>query len=426
MKRFFAVLAAVSLISAPTAAQFNQCGFGVCPSAVVSGGGGPSSIGRGQVAARVGLHGRIVFEGDSITAGSSGPTYVQFALTQSGGRLFAPAGYNQATGGQTAAQMAGQVAAVTGLAPKVVVYLSGTNDLSGTADTPATIFANQRTAVNAYKAAGAVVVFVGTLPRNDATWLALSGARQADRTTLLNLQRAQSDVRFVDLEASFNPTTMTVDGLHPNYLGAITIGTAVGNAIAAATIETSVLVGYDTAANFLVGAAENPTFTGTGGSGSGTPTPTGTIPTNWVVSQNDALTVVSSVTTLNGRPAVRLQVSGTNSTSGRVVNLQNTVTYPGQAGEFWEMWWDFSLASGSANLRAISASTDTAAMPNVSSPEVYPTNAVAGVLRPPMNAALAGVDTTVTIQGTLVFAAGVVAADITWAAPFYRRVPSGQ
>ena len=116
------------------------------------------------------LHSRIVFEGDSITAGSSGPQFSMFALIRAMGRFFSPSGWNQGVGGQTAAQMATQVANVTALNPKVVVLLCGTNDLSGTADTAATIFANIRTCVDAYRAAGAKVVSVCVLPRNDGVW----------------------------------------------------------------------------------------------------------------------------------------------------------------------------------------------------------------------------------------------------------------
>jgi lysophospholipase L1-like esterase len=374
------------------------------------------------------LHARAVAEGDSITAGSSGPTYLQFAIIRTQGRYFLPSGYNLAVGGQTAAQMAepAQISAVLALNPKLVYYLSGTNDLSGTADTPAQIFANQRTSVAAYLAAGAKVVFICTLPRNDATWLGLTQARRDDRVTLVNLQRAQTDVSVVDLESAFDPTTMTLDGLHPNYLGAITVGNAAGDAANLRIVSDSVLTGYNGAGNFLVGASENPLLSGTAGSkGTGV---TGDVADLWTAETNDAgITVVASKTTLNGRTAQRLVISGTNSTNGRIVNFRNIVTYPGVAGEFWEVWWDFALASGAENLRSIAATTDTAAMPNASSSQLIPASqAISGVLRPPMTNALAGADVSVTIQGLLTFAAGVVAADITWAAPFYRKVPGGQ
>lgn len=422
IRRLFIALAALA-IATPAVADglFNP---GVQS---IGGHGGGFKSNRGPGGGLLPLHSRIVFEGDSITAGSSGPQFAGYAMIRAGGRYFAPSGWNQGTGGQTAAQMATQMASVTALNPKVVVFLAGTNDLSGSADTPAQIFANIRTCVDAYKAAGARVVMLTVLPRNDATWTALSGARQADRTALNALITAQTDVDVVNAESAFNPTTMAVDGLHPNQLGAITVGNLVGDKLATRISSSSVSALYNQSDNFLVGASENPTFAGTGGFVSGTPTPTGSVPNNWTVSQNDALTVVSSITTLNGRPAVRLQVSGTNSTAGRVVNLSNAVTYPGQAGEFWEMWWDFSLASGAENLRAITASTDTAAASNAGQVVVIPNNvAISGVLRPQMSTALAGADTSVTIQGTLVFAAGVVAADITYAAPVYRKVPDGQ
>ena len=373
------------------------------------------------------LHSRIVFEGDSITAGSSGPQFSMFALIRAMGRFFSPSGWNQGVGGQTAAQMATQVANVTALNPKVVVLLCGTNDLSGTADTAATIFANIRTCVDAYRAAGAKVVSVCVLPRNDGVW---DAGEETRRLALNDLIRAQVDVTVVDVESTFNPTTMCLDGLHPNYRGAIHLGNAVGDALNTLIVGDSVLTGYDTADNFLIGASENPQLTGTGGAVGGTPTPTGQVANNWTVDHNDTtLTVVASKTTLNGRTAQRVQVSGNAAgASPRGVTFRNTVAYSGQAGEFYEVWWDMSLAAGATGLRYVAPSTDTAMMQNIGAFE-YPNDvAVAGVIRPPMTNALAGVDTSVSIQVALGFtgAGGAVAADITLAAPYYRKVPVGQ
>lgn len=365
------------------------------------------------------LHSRLVFEGDSITAGSSGPTYAQFAITGSRGRYYCPVSYNQGTGGQTAAQMATQVANVTALNPKVVVFLAGTNDLSGTVDTPTTIYNNIRTCNAAYIAAGARVINICVLPRNDATWNALSASRKADRTTLNSLIKAQTDVTVVDLESTFDPTTHCVDGLHPNYAGAILIGNAVATKLNSNIVGTDPASLYLDASNFLVGATENPGLTGTTGVKSGTPAPTGEVATGWTVSHNDGMTVVCSKTTLNGRTAQRIVVSGTNSTNGRVVNLLNTVTYSGTVGQVYDTWWDFSLAAGCQNLRAISASSDTTAMPNATASVNLPGTAITGVMRPPNSAALAGSDTSTSVQFVLTFSAGTVAADITVAAPFF-------
>lgn len=372
------------------------------------------------------LHSRIVFEGDSITAGSSGPQFSAFAIMRSGGRFFQPAGWNQGVGGQTAAQMATQVASVTALNPKVVVLLAGTNDLSGTADSDATIFANIRTCINAYKAAGARVVNICVLPRNDAVW---DAGEETRRLALNERIRAQTDVKVVDVEATFNPTTMCDDGLHPNYRGAIHLGNAVGDVLSTMIVPTSVFTGYDGVGNFLVGSGDNPLLTGTTGVKSGTPAPTGEVATGWTLEHNAGASIViaASKTTLNGKTAQRIQVSGTNATAGASVNFRNPVVYSGVAGEFWEMWWDFSLAAGAQGLRAISASTDTAMATNAGATVHYPNDVeVAGVLRPPMTTALAGADASVTMSGAMLFSAGAVAADITWAGPYFRKVPAGQ
>lgn len=367
------------------------------------------------------LNSRLVFEGDSITAGSSGPAFTQFAITRSRGRCYCPIGYNQGTGGNTAAQMASQVASVTALNPKVVVLLGGTNDLSGTADTASTVFGNLRTCIDAYKAAGARVINVCVLPRNDASW---DAGEETRRNALNALILAQTDVSVVNLEATFNPTSMCVDGLHPNYVGAILLGQAVGDAIAAIMSPDDPCDLSLTSANIISTANENPDLVGTGGAKLGTPTPTGEVANLWSVNHNDAFEIVCSKTTLRGRTAQRLQISGTNSTNGRSVSMLNAVAYNGTVGQVYDCWWDFQLAAGAANLRAIGASSDTTSMPNVSQPNLMPADAIDGVMRVPGNAALAGSDTSTSVQFFLNFAAGVVAADIIVAAPFFALSPS--
>lgn len=369
------------------------------------------------------LNSRIAFEGDSITAGSSGPTYVQFALITSGGRYYAPPGYNQATGGQTAAQMATQVANVAALNPKVVVFMAGTNDLGGTEDTPEEIFANIRTCVEAYQAAGANVVSICVLPRDDDTWNGLGTSREPDRLALNELIRAQSDVTIIDLEDSFDTDTMTVDGLHPNYTGAILIGNAVGAALSNLIVEDPITYLTDESTNILISANENPGMTGTTGTKSGTATPTGEVASKWTVSENGGMTVVASKTTLNGREAQKITVSGTNSTAGRVVNITNTVAYSGQAGEYYECLFDFILSSGSQNLRSIAASCDTATMPNSSTTSILPSDEISGVIRTPNSVnALAGSDVSTSVQCVLTFAAGAVSAELVVAAPYFGKV----
>jgi lysophospholipase L1-like esterase len=377
----------------------------------------------------LGLHSRFVTEGDSITAGSNGPSWQQFFIAKTGGRYFLPYQYQQAVGGQTAQQMATQTGAVTALNPKVVSFLAGTNDLTGLpTNTPALIAADIQTCIDAYVAAGAKVVIVKVLPRNDATWLGLSAARRNDRLVLNDLiaAKASANVSVVDLESTFNPTTMCVDGLHPNYKGARVLGEGIASAALALIDTGSILPLYSDASNMMVGANRNPEMTGTTGSKSvGV---TGTVPNLWAAESNDTanILVASSIVTLNGSNATRFVVSGTSSATGRLVNLRNATAYSGVAGEQYEAWIEFSLAAGAQNLRAIYVSNDCGQSPNSTQTVLMPGDALSGVLRVPVMTPLAGADTSNNLQLILLFAAGTIAADVTWSKPYLRKVPAGQ
>ncbi|MCA6108141.1 SGNH/GDSL hydrolase family protein [Bradyrhizobium cenepequi] len=388
------------------------------------------------------LHSRICFEGDSITRGSNGPTHVEFDLMFSQGRFYAPVGYNEAVGGETARQMAqpAEIAQVLATNPKVVVFLAGTNDLGETSDDVPTIFANIRTCVTAYRQAGAQVVNICVLPRNDPKWQGLGPQREADRQALNAMIRAQNDVLVVDLESVFDPATMTTNntaqdnGLHPNYLGAITIAKGVAPVLNSLIVaDTPIAHSFD-ASNLML-AADNPQLTGTTGTHQIDPPATGIITgpvaAGWVLETNGNFTVDVSQVTLNGQDAQRIVVSGNNDTKGRAVILRNTVTYSGVAGELYETWWDFQLAAGSQNLETIGCSSDTTQMPVLPFPvnglialQVIPGDELSGVLRPPNTAPLAAADTSTTVQVSLGFQVGACAADITLASPFFGKVPA--
>jgi lysophospholipase L1-like esterase len=384
------------------------------------------------------LHSRVCFEGDSITKGSNGPTFIEFALMRSLGRYYAPIGYNRAVGGETLAQMStttetGQVAATN---PKVVVLLGGTNDLGGSGDSVSTIFGNLRTCIAAYKAAGAQVVNLCVLPRVDPLWLGMP-QRETDRRALNALIRAQTDVIVVDLESTFDPDTMTITnsaqdtGLHPNYLGAITIGNAVGDALNT-LIVADTPINHSFESQNLMLAMDNPQLTGTAGGLSNNTT--GVIATDWVldITANSGLTVVGSKTTLNGQEAQMIVVSGTNAlASPASVNLRNIINFTGSAiGDLYDCWWDFAL-SGTQNLGLIAATAGTTvAMPISSIPQntlIPDDTELSGVIRIPSVAALAAQVTSINSQVVLTFGAGAeCAAQIVLASPYLAKVPAGQ
>lgn len=389
------------------------------------------------------LHSRMVFEGDSITAGSVSVQYSQYAMAYSGGRMYCPQNWNQAVGGQTAAQMATQIAATMTPLPKIVGFLAGTNDLGGTSDTPATIYANIRTCVKGYLDGGALFVVVSrVLPRNDTTWnnLGSQPGRETDRQTLNTLiANLPSDPALAsyygrvkiatNIESTFNPTTDCVDGLHPHWLGAIKLGKSFADAINQCFDLTFLPTdGYLNADNMLLAASKNPALTGTAGTVTGTPTPTGQVATSWKVDVAGGMTAVCSKSTLNGAAAQRIVISGTNSTANSAVNFNTPATYSGVAGDIVEACIDFTIASGYTKLRQITLTCDTSSAPNSGTVSVNMDGggALSGTLRTCVTTPLAGTDTSSTLQALMKFDAGTVAADITWGRPYMRKVPAGQ
>lgn len=385
------------------------------------------------------LNARFVAEGDSITAGSNGPTWLWQFINKTRGRFFLPFGFNKATGGETAAAMALQTASVVALSPMLVSLLAGTNDLTGSADTPAVIYNNLKTCWKAYIDGGAKhVIAIKVLPRSDATWNALSAARKADRVTLNNLignfftdpdlAAYKYKIHVVDMESVIVPATDMGDQLHPNWLGAIKLGDGIAAVANTLMQQTSTLNDlYLDASNLLVGVSRNPALTGTTGTKSGTTAPTGEVADTWTLTENGAMTIVASKTTLNGAAAQKIVVSGTSNAAGRLVNFQNTAAYSGIAGDQVEACIDFTLAAGHAGLRALSLSCDTALSPSSTASVVMDgAGALSGTLRTPITAPLAGTDASTSFQAYLTFAAGAVAADVTFGRPYVRKVPAGQ
>ncbi|WP_027582382.1 SGNH/GDSL hydrolase family protein [Bradyrhizobium sp. Ai1a-2] len=385
------------------------------------------------------LHSRICFEGDSITKGSNGPTFIEFALMRSLGRFYAPIGYNEAVGGETAAQMASttETAQVNATKPKVVVLLAGTNDLGETSDTVQTIFRNIRICIGAYLAVGAHVVNVCVLPRIDPVFKARGAQREADRLALNDMIRAQTDVTVVDVESQFDPTRMTITnsakdtGLHPNYLGAIVVGNAVGDALnSLVTTDTPIAHSFDPQSLMLV--ADNPQLNGTQGALSNGAT--GVVADQWTLDMTagSGLRVVGSKSTLNGRNAQRIVVSGTNAHAGPAsVTFRNNVNFPGAAaGDLYDVWWDFVLKA-TKNLGLIAATAGTTVsmpIPSIPANTLIPNNeSLSGVIRIPSVATLAAPVTAINMQIVLTFPAGAdCAADIALASPYLAKVPAGR
>lgn len=365
------------------------------------------------------INSRFVIAGDSI------PTQAlvrQQIMVRTMGRYYWPLGFGKSVAGWTAAQTAADVANVTALSPDVVWLHVGTNDLAGTADTPATIFSNIETCVDAYLSGGAKRVIVDcVMPREAPN--ALTAEREADRLTLNNLIRGLGSpmVAVVDMETDFVPSTDAYDGLHPNGRGGVKLGSKVARWLNLWT-SGSVLPLYTDDSN-LIKAAGRHEFSGTGGSkGTGF---SGDVATGWGGSSNGSdLTVVCSKTTLNGAPAQRFVISGTSGANSRNIILSSGIPYSGTVGQSYEAWAEFQIEAGSQNCYGVFGISDTAQLqaPNNTQDPIIPSDAYYGVARHAITSQLAGSDTSNNVSFTIQFAAGVVSATITWARPMLRLV----
>ena len=183
----------------------------------------------------------LVVEGDSITAQSSIPSWIPYAVqtaTTYGNYYEEPNGFNQAVIGELASQMVGEVNSVNAEHGDVVVLLAGTNDLAFSSQTPKQIYNNLRTMWMSYLDHGADdVVAVDVLPGNDQYWNSRDENNQLALNKLINnfasdpiLAGYASRIRVVG-NIGFNPNVDTVDHLHPNALGASLIGNAIGNVL---------------------------------------------------------------------------------------------------------------------------------------------------------------------------------------------------
>jgi hypothetical protein len=274
------------------------------------------------------------------------------------------------------------------------------------------------------------------MPRSDSN---ITTARQADRVTLNNLIRAKdsdpdlasyaSKIHLVDLESVYVPATDSIEGLHPNWLGAIKIGNAIATVANTLIDQTHTLNGdlYLDSTNLLM-ASRNPALTGTTGfmtsyaSGS----ITGQVADTWSVEENGGMTIVCSKSTLNGAAAERLVVSGTNKTVQALVNFKAAVTVTGNVGDAFEACIDFSLAAGHSKIRDIVVNCNTAGTPNYGAQNynMDGAGAISGTLRTGVTAPLTSSISTLTLQALLNFDAGAVGADITWGRPYLRKIPT--
>jgi len=366
---------------------------------------------------------RIVYEGDSITNSAAVPSHVFGEYTATGVRYYYPSDFNQATAGETIAQMLTQVALVNAQRPDVVTILAGTNDLGLGSDTPAQIYANLMAMLDSYFANGAKKCVICTvMKRTDATYNALSAGRKADFDTYnaLVLATARANVLVVDLSV-FTPPGDAIDGLHPNWVGEQKIAAVIGAAQNSLIEQVDMSTLYLDASNLLL-TTKNPQLTGIGGTKSGTVPPTGEVADTWTVnSGTTAITCACSKTTLNGATAQRIDFGGT-STAGNEVVFSNISPVPAVANKVYEVFVDFMIPAGSQLIRAPSISiANVAVTVNRNQTANMSTDAVFGTLRCPgyLKSSATG---TLGFSISVKFSAGTPVGAVIWAKPVLREV----
>jgi|GEM_PF-3981324 len=399
----------------------------------------PASVSGGAidvpVIALLALNELMAFDGDSITAGAFGPTYIDSAIMAMGGRLSyrGATAYNTAISGATAAALSdpAHTSETMATAPKLVTGLAGTNDLANTSATPAAIFGSIKTMWRAYLDAGAkAVVWSTVLPRGGSN--ALTTARETDRLALNTLIRNfasdptlagyASKIRVVDNEGAIVPGTDTLDGLHPNWRGSRKLGIAMGAAVASIS-PTTTLDG----AHLLVGNLfPDKVFAGSGGFAGFNNNVTGTVPAQFYCTADTGLAVALSATAdAAGYPAIKLTVTGTTTQASVVVFGGNSVAVNGVAGDRFEQSWYAKLANTQA-LRSFYLHSDNTATnsPNFSAPsqvmDGVPT--IEGFLRTYVSPALTGNVASDFPVATLFFGVGTAAAELTLSQPRLRKV----
>ncbi|SHG91221.1 SGNH/GDSL hydrolase family protein [Bradyrhizobium erythrophlei] len=294
------------------------------------------------------LQARMVGLGDSIMAGSVGPSLLNPALYYSGGRFYLVS--NQGVGGSTTVDMLSRNATTTGgvastltLSPDVVDLHIGTNDITGLGSGAAAIFANIQAIVSELTAGGVKAVFVHTvLPRSDSAWTAAyETVRQALNASIMTLQYPAIPVNLETI--GFNSTigVDTVEGLHPNRPGAWLVGSAVGAAWASKAVTNSVL--FNSASDWGNLLVDNDMTEGTAGVLLGTGT-TGSVPTGWNAGVNvTGMTTTCSIATKNGFPQMVANFSGTPGSSG-ILLLYRDQAYSGNIGDVYDCWADVEMA----------------------------------------------------------------------------------
>ena len=323
--------------------------------------GSAGVLGRASGPALLNLNDRIVFFGNSYVANgfaqagnlvgfqSAGFTSWSQAVAQS--KLYAPIGANLGVAGNTVAQELARINTVTALNPKCVLGDFGTNDISAVSSSAnqaaqdaafASITSTITSIYSGLFAGGAQYVVDQTIiPRAAGSTLAAPQENVRQRVNAWKLAQAGARLKVVNAE-SLAPWTvgngLQSDGLHPDTIGAFAIGQACGAVLAAITNSADIL------GSAINAYSPNPTMAGTSGTRN---VATGTVATGWLLdsSTGGGVGCDGSVVTIDGRRWQVMTLSGSNSGTGKYVQMSCFIPATMAAGDVLELIYEAEAES---------------------------------------------------------------------------------
>ncbi len=304
-------------------------------------------------------HSRIIFFGDSQTefAYKANGNVVQYQnygyvswVNALAPGVQTPKGGVLGVGGETTSQMLNRLGAISGFNAKFIAVLAGTNDPLY-AIGPETTKANLRKIYDAGIANGMKVLAICLLPRFAPN--AYNAAVEANRISINNWIKSQTDVVVIDAEAELNAPENFEDGLHNSPLGAYKLGKKVAEAVN--NLVFSCAPGSQLAADLSRAANSNPLLTGTTGKLN---TATGAVAAYWELNAGfagGATVSGSKETDADGKERQVINISGSYGTNTRRVTFNNYAALPISlaAGDVVEGISEIEIPSAMTNIRGI-------------------------------------------------------------------------
>lgn len=161
------------------------------------------------------------------------------------------------------------IAAGSSYKPLVHFYNVGTNDIPGGSVATAATIQNIADQNATMFAGGSKVGFVGTiLKRNDATFTGGNPTNETNRLAVNAGIRAMASSKLIVIDfenSAWDPSIHTVDGLHPNVLGAQVLGFYAATVVAPYFVATDYIDTYVNDPGNILAASTRATFQTAGG-----------------------------------------------------------------------------------------------------------------------------------------------------------------